>query len=144
MDPNRVSFSTGITLTAHNRNNRELKAAMGYLYWQLLYQRKIMREDYVASYGIIPLPYTQHNEDLIKRPEVRLGMDKTTYFISLDRLAPVQAVWWGNADTSGVPTMDYYLTSEHEHKNSNAHYSEAVYRFKLASSTYTTVNDAGH
>lgn len=42
---------------------------MGYLYWQLLYQRQIMREDYVASYGIVPLPYTQRSDD-IKRPEV--------------------------------------------------------------------------
>ncbi|GMF44574.1 unnamed protein product [Phytophthora fragariaefolia] len=66
VDPNRLTLSTGITLTAHNRNNRELKAAMGYLYWQLLYQRQIMREDYVASYGIIPLPYTQRTEDMTK------------------------------------------------------------------------------
>lgn len=42
---------------------------MGYLYWQLLYQRQIMREDYVASYGIVPLPYTQRSED-ISRPAV--------------------------------------------------------------------------
>ncbi|KAE9050647.1 hypothetical protein PR003_g2292 [Phytophthora rubi] len=215
VDPNRVSFSTGITLTAHNRNNRKLKAAMGYLYWQLLYQRQLVREDYVASYGIVPLPYTQRSEDIsrpaigprrlrvgfvsrymfnsavglymselipmfdrekyeiivfaigqsksmkvvkeveaitetiialpkdvkIAREEIRawnmdvliypeLGMDKTTYFVSLDRLAKVQAVWWGNADTSGVPTMDYYLTSEYEHENFSSHYSEAVYQFR--------------
>ncbi|KAF1774845.1 O-GlcNAc transferase, C-terminal [Phytophthora cactorum] len=204
----------------HNRNNRELKAAMGHLYWQLLHQRQIMHEDYVASYGIIPLPYTQQIED-IKRPEIgprrlrigfvsryifnsavglymselipkfnrdkyeiivfaigqsksmkmvkeieaitetivalpkdvriareeirawkvdvliypELGMDKTTYFVSLARLAPVQAVWWGNADTSGVPTMDYYLTSEHEHSTVNSHYSEAVYEFNFTERT---------
>uniref|UniRef100_H3GFD3 protein O-GlcNAc transferase n=1 Tax=Phytophthora ramorum TaxID=164328 RepID=H3GFD3_PHYRM len=59
-----------------------------------------------------------------------LGMDKTTYFLSLARLAPVQAVWWGNADTSGVPTVDYYLASEHEHNSVSSHYSEIVYRFK--------------
>ncbi|KAL4137282.1 hypothetical protein PRIC2_000804 [Phytophthora ramorum] len=215
VDPNRVSLSTGITLAAHNRNNRELKAAMGYLYWQLLYQRQIVSEDYVASYGIVPLPYTQRKEDVnrpeigprrlrvgfvsrymfnpavglymsellpqfdrnkyeiivfaigqsksmkvvkqieaitetivalpkdarIAREEIRawhmdvliypeLGMDKTTYFLSLARLAPVQAVWWGNADTSGVPTVDYYLASEHEHNSVSSHYSEIVYRFK--------------
>ena len=69
MDPNRVSLSTAITLTAHNRNNRELKAAMGLLYWQLLYQRQIMREEIVASYGIVMLPYTQQSESM-KKPEV--------------------------------------------------------------------------
>ncbi|CAH0485062.1 unnamed protein product [Peronospora farinosa] len=195
VDPTRISLSTAITLTAHNRNNRELKAAMGLLYWQLLYQRQIMREDFVASYGLVPLPFTQQSES-IKKPEIgprrlrvgfvsrymfnsavglymakqvkkggkeveainetivglpkdvriareairawdvdvliypELGMDKTTYFVSLARLAPVQAVWWGNADTSGVPTMDYYLTSEFEHSSVNSHYSEVVYCFK--------------
>jgi hypothetical protein len=29
-----------------------------------------MREDYVASYGIVPPPYTQRSKD-IDRPEVR-------------------------------------------------------------------------
>ncbi|RQM13688.1 hypothetical protein DD237_003203 [Peronospora effusa] len=206
VDPTRISLSTAITLTAHNRNNRELKAAMGLLYWQLLYQRQIMREDFVASYGLVPLPFTQQSES-IKKPEIgprrlrvgfvsrymfnsavglymselvpmfnqdkakqvkkggkeveainetivglpkdvriareairawdvdvliypELGMDKTTYFVSLARLAPVQAVWWGNADTSGVPTMDNYLTSEFEHSSVNSHYSEVVYCFK--------------
>ncbi|RLN62469.1 hypothetical protein BBJ29_002154 [Phytophthora kernoviae] len=215
VDPNRISFSTGITLTAHNRNNRELKSALGYLYWQLLHQRQIVREDYASSYGIVPLPYAQrHNPDSIPkigprrlrigfvsryifnaavglymselipqfdrnkyeiiifaigqsksmktakqieavadtivalpkdvriaREEIRawemdvlvypeLGMDKTTYFVSLAHLAPIQAVWWGNADTSGVPAMDYYLASEHEHANFYSHYSEAIYQFK--------------
>ncbi|UIZ20641.1 hypothetical protein KXD40_001234 [Peronospora effusa] len=69
VDPTRISLSTAITLTAHNRNNRELKAAMGLLYWQLLYQRQIMREDFVASYGLVPLPFTQQSES-IKKPEI--------------------------------------------------------------------------
>ena len=59
-------------------------------------------------------------------------MDKTTYFLAFSRLAPVQAVWWGNPDTTGVPTIDYYLTSEHEHESHRDHYSEPIYQFKLA------------
>lgn len=58
-------------------------------------------------------------------------MDKTTYFLSLSRLAPVQAVWWGNADTSGVHAMDYRLVSEYEHENFRDHYTEKeLYQFK--------------
>ena len=79
MDPNRVSLSTAITLTAHNRNNCELKTAMGYLYWQLLYRQQIMREEFVASYGIVPLPYTQQSEDS-KIPAVRR---KTVLFLTI-------------------------------------------------------------
>lgn len=60
----------------------------------------------------------------------QLGMDKTTYFLSLSRLAPVQATWWGNADTSGVPAIDYFLTSEYEHPGADERYTEEVFQLK--------------
>jgi protein O-GlcNAc transferase len=66
--------------------------------------------------------------DILIYPE--LGMDKTTFFLAFHRLAPVQAVWWGNADTSGIPTIDYFLSSEYEHANCQEHYTENVYQLK--------------
>lgn len=60
----------------------------------------------------------------------QLGMDKTTYFLSFSRLAPIQAAWWGNADTTGIPTIDYFLASEYEDSGLKTHYSEEVYQFK--------------
>lgn len=52
-------------------------------------------------------------------------MDKTTYFLSFYRLAVYQAVWWGNPETSGVPTIDYYLNAEYESQEAyQGHYSE--------------------
>jgi hypothetical protein len=61
---------------------------------------------------------------------LQLGMDKTTYFLSFSRLAPVQATWWGNADTSGVPAVDYFLTSEYEHTGVEERYTEEVFPLK--------------
>uniref|UniRef100_K3WKQ9 protein O-GlcNAc transferase n=1 Tax=Globisporangium ultimum (strain ATCC 200006 / CBS 805.95 / DAOM BR144) TaxID=431595 RepID=K3WKQ9_GLOUD len=70
------------------------------------------------------------NLDVLIYPE--LGMDKTTYFLSLLRLAPIQAVWWGNTDTSGVQAIDYRLVSEYEHENAREHYTEKeLYQFNF-------------
>ncbi|KAJ0408420.1 hypothetical protein ATCC90586_009195 [Pythium insidiosum] len=68
------------------------------------------------------------NLDVLIYPE--LGMDKTTYFLALHRLAPLQAAWWGNPDTTGLSTIDYFITSEHEHPDHAAHYSEEVYQMQ--------------
>lgn len=63
----------------------------------------------------------------------QIGIDRLTYFLSLSRLAPVQAAWWGNPDTSGVETIDYRLVSEHEHESFQDHYSETTYQFQYVS-----------
>lgn len=48
--------------------------------------------------------------DILIYPEV--GIDPVCYFLSFTRLAPVQAAWIGHPDTSGVATIDYYITSD--------------------------------
>lgn len=63
-------------------------------------------------------------------------MDKTTYMLSFSRLAPIQAVWWGNPDTSGVPTIDYRLTSEYEHENYHSHYTEKTFPLRYIPSIF--------
>jgi len=40
-----------------------------------------------------------------------IGMDPYTYFLSFSRLAPVQCVLQGHSDTSGVPALDYFVSS---------------------------------
>jgi predicted O-linked N-acetylglucosamine transferase (SPINDLY family) len=41
-----------------------------------------------------------------------IGMDPYTYFLSFARLAPVQAVSWGHPDTTGIPNIDYFISSD--------------------------------
>jgi glycosyltransferase involved in cell wall biosynthesis len=50
--------------------------------------------------------------DVLVFPE--LGMDPVSYFLSFSRLVPVQVTMLGHADTSGVPSIDYFLTSSVE------------------------------
>lgn len=39
-----------------------------------------------------------------------IGSDSTNYFLPHLRLAPVQCTSWGTPDTTGIATVDYYLT----------------------------------
>lgn len=60
-------------------------------------------------------------------PEI--GMDALTIKIAALRLAPVQCSAWGHPVTSGLPTIDYYLSSElMEPENADEHYSETLIR----------------
>ena len=48
--------------------------------------------------------------DVLVYPEI--GMDAITLKLASLRLAPVQIATWGHPDTSGLPTIDYYLSAE--------------------------------
>ena len=63
--------------------------------------------------------------DILIYPEI--GMDPTTGKLAAQRLAPVQATSWGQPQTSGLPTMDYYLSAEAlEPPGAQAHYTEKL------------------
>lgn len=67
------------------------------------------------------------NLDMLIYPEI--GMHPLTMRLACLRLAPRQAVAWGHPDTSGLPTMDYYLSAEgFEAPGSHANYSEQLVR----------------
>jgi predicted O-linked N-acetylglucosamine transferase (SPINDLY family)/glycogen synthase/predicted O-methyltransferase YrrM len=60
-------------------------------------------------------------------PEI--GMNPQTLQIAALQLSPVQCVAWGHPVTSGLPTIDYFLSSElMEPENGQDHYSETLIR----------------
>jgi protein O-GlcNAc transferase len=59
-----------------------------------------------------------------------IGMDPMSYFLAYARLAPVQCMCDGHPVTSGIPTMDYFLSADWaEPEDAQDHYSEKLMRF---------------
>ena len=59
-----------------------------------------------------------------------IGMDPLTYFLAFSRLAPIQCTTWGHPDTTGIPNMDYYISSvKAEPPGARDHYSEKLILF---------------
>lgn len=71
---------------------------------------------------------SQLNLDVAVYCELSFG--PWTYPLSHCRLAPVQLTTWGHSDTSGVPTIDYYISSSlyepEDVREAQSHYSEKL------------------
>ena len=68
-------------------------------------------------------PIEEENLDIIFYPDI--GMSAITYFLAFSRLAPVQIVSWGHPETTGIDTIDYFLSSQIiENLNSQKFYSK--------------------
>jgi len=89
-----------------------------------------------------PLPAERWREtiladapDVLIYPEV--GMDATAGWLAAQRLAPTQCVAWGHPETSGLPTLDYFLTSAAmEPADGGEHYAEQLIRLPNLSIYY--------
>ncbi len=69
----------------------------------------------------------ERRPDILIYPEV--GMDQTTLQLAGMRLAPTQLVAWGHPVTSGLPTLDYYLSADaFEPPDGAEHYTERLIR----------------
>jgi protein O-GlcNAc transferase len=67
----------------------------------------------------------EQNCEVLLYPGV--GLDPMTLKLASLRLAPVQINSWGHADTSGLPTIDYYLSAAcFEPADAQAHYTERL------------------
>jgi len=57
-----------------------------------------------------------------------IGMEPFSYFLAFSRLAPVQCVSFGHPDTTGIPTVDYFISNDlYETPGAEAHYSERLF-----------------
>lgn len=77
----------------------------------------------------------QDDPHLIIYPEI--GMDPMTAKLAAARLAPVQCAAWGHPETTGYPSIDYYLTGELlETQEGRTYYTERLVRLAGSSSHY--------
>ena len=69
----------------------------------------------------------QERPDALFYPEI--GMDPTVFRLAAMRLAPMQMAGWGHPITSGLPTMDAFLSGDLlESPAADAHYRERLLR----------------
>lgn len=60
-----------------------------------------------------------------------IGMDPVTYYLAFARLAPVQCVTWGHPNTTGLPTMDYFLSARDlDPEDGDNQYTERLVRME--------------
>lgn len=78
---------------------------------------------------------TENQLDVLIYPDV--GMNSFTQLLASLRLAPVQCVAIGHPITTGLPTIDYFLSSQlMETPHSSRHYSEKLVRLPNLSCSY--------
>ena len=86
---------------------------------------------------------TNENLDILFYPGIGLSLE--LYYLSFIRLATCQITSWGHPETTGIDTLDYFLTSKLiESKNSNEKFSEKLlYADFLPMYYYTPVVERG-
>ena len=68
-------------------------------------------------------------------------MEPLSYFLSFSRLASAQCVTWGHPVSTGVSTIDYFISSKiTELKSSITNYTEKLILFDCFSTDYATPN----
>ncbi len=89
-----------------------------------------------------PLPLDRWRQTILDdAPHVLLypevGMDSVAGQLAAQRLAPVQCNSWGHPQTSGYPTLDYFLSSDlMEPPDAQDHYTERLIRLPNLSIYY--------
>jgi protein O-GlcNAc transferase len=65
--------------------------------------------------------------DVLHYPEI--GMSSFFYLLAFARLAPIQTVSWGHPNTTGIPSLDYFISSTClEPHDAQLHYTEQLVR----------------
>lgn len=73
--------------------------------------------------------------DILYLPDI--GMDATTYTLAFSRLAPTQVVCWGHPVTTGLPTVDYFITTpDLDPPGNEDHYTEKLARLSRLAVCY--------
>jgi len=79
----------------------------------------------------------KYNFDIIVYCE--LGMRMRPLYLAYSRLAPVQVTTWGHSETSGINTIDYFVSSkffEIDQSKAQNHYSEKLHLMNSLSTYY--------
>lgn len=118
LDPDR--FEISVFLLGHIEDGMTARLTAG--------ARRVVRADDAMPLADVARRIRDASPDVLVYPE--LGMDGRAYALAALRLAPVQCVAWGHPVTSGLPTIDYFLSCAiMEPPDADGHYTEKLIRF---------------
>lgn len=80
----------------------------------------------IGDLAAISRAITASNLDLLIYCDI--GMDPVTYMLAALQLVPVQAVLVGHGTTSGLATIQYYISGDFESDEADSHYREKLIR----------------
>lgn len=83
-----------------------------------------------------------YNFNIIVYPDIGMKIFQT--YLSYSRIAPIQINTWGHSDTSGIDTIDYYISSKYfeiEYEKAKTHYSEKLILLDSLSTYYYEPNE---
>lgn len=89
-----------------------------------------------------PMTIDRWREEILSdRPHIliypEIGMDGMSVLLAAQRLARVQCMAWGHPETTGMPTVDYFLSSDlMEPPDGQSHYTERLVRLPNLSIYY--------
>lgn len=81
-------------------------------------QKVVLLPDVRGNLGLARSLVRQEYLDLLVYVEIGMGM--LSYFLAFARLARHSAMLWGHGVTSGIPNVDYFITSKWFHPPANA------------------------
>jgi predicted O-linked N-acetylglucosamine transferase (SPINDLY family) len=104
----------------------------------------IMPEIRAAAEKVVRLPRSlEEARQAIAKEDVDvliyadIGMEGLSYSLAHARLAPVQCATWGHPVTTGISTVDYYISSDlAEPEDAASHYSERLVRLAGVQTCY--------
>jgi predicted O-linked N-acetylglucosamine transferase (SPINDLY family) len=119
------------------------------IYWNLALNSGF--KNIILNGGINDWRQRIENENLNILVYADIGMQEETYLLAYSRLAPIQITTIGHSESSGIDTIDYYLSSElFEPSNGQENYSEKLilqksigmfYYDKFYDLIYNKIND---
>jgi protein O-GlcNAc transferase len=113
VDHSRFEIATYYLDTLEDNLSREIRVASDTYY---LYDRNLLA---------IARAIKHDCPDILVFPEV--GMDVRTFVLAAMRLAPIQCAAWGHPVTTGLPTIDYFLSCfTMEPKQASSQYTEQL------------------
>ncbi|EIW17051.1 MULTISPECIES: glycosyltransferase [Pelosinus] len=119
----------------HNKDNFEVYTfALGKVYDEItsIFEKYSDRFKHFKQIDAVEDVYSVMQSISDSKPDILIytdiGMDPLTYMLAGLRLVPIQCVLVGHGTTTGLPTIDYYISGDFEPPDASSHYREKLIR----------------